>query len=229
MHFYWSYLVMRLGGADVLHDAETGKDGGFNNPVFAQAGEKPKQLAALDPFQKGWLSEMFPASTSQFGDQAGAIDLMGNWLLGIQGSNATNGKGIPDDQIGPIPSPTLPGGKGHITDTLGGTKGLLITKGSPKEPLDFLEFFSQVKKQDLAAAKGAYVPAVIGTDKALTDPRLPVIAHNIATSTWHQNFSNQDLGPSVARVVNDISVAIAAGQLSPADGTAQVQDAWHQR
>ena len=229
MHFYWSYLVMRLGGADVLRDAEAGKDGGFKNPVFVQAGDRLKQLAALDPFQKGWLSDMFPASTGQFGDQAGAIDLMGNWLLGMQAPNSASGKGIPDDQIGLIPFPTLPDGKGRITDTLGGTEGLLVTKGSPKEAVDFLEFFSQEKEQDLAAAKGAYVPAVIGTDKALTDPRLIAIAHNVATSTWHQNFFDQDLGPSVGRVVNDISVAIAAGQMTPAEGAAQVQEAWDQR
>jgi raffinose/stachyose/melibiose transport system substrate-binding protein len=229
MHFYWSYLVMRLGGADVLRDAEAGKDGGFKNPVFVQAGERLKQLAALDPFQKGWLSEMFPASTGQFGDQVGAIDLMGNWVLGMQAPNSATGKGIPDDQIGLLPFPELPDGKGHVTDTLGGTEGLLITKGSPKEALDFLEFFSQEKEQDLAAAKNAYVPAVMGTAAALTDSRMLAIAHNVATSTWHQNFFDQDLGPSVGRVVNDISVAISAGQMAPAEGAAAVQDSWDQR
>ena len=228
MHFYWSYLVMRLGGPDVLRNAEAGKEGGFSSPVFVQAGERLEQLAALDPFQRGWLSETFPISAGKFGDQLAAIDLMGNWLLTMQGPNSANGKGLPDDQIGLIPFPELPGGKGRITDTLGGTEGLLVTKGSPKETIDFLEFFSQQKEQSHAAAKGAYVPAAVGTDTDLTDQRLLVIAHNIATSTWHQNFFDQELGPSVGRVVNDISVAIAANQMTPEEGAAAVQDAWNQ-
>jgi len=229
VHFYWSYLVLRAGGANVLLDAEAGKDGGFKNTAFVEAGERLKQLAALDPFQKGWLGDLFPASTGQFGDGVGAMDLMGNWLLAMQGPNAANGKGIPGDQIGLLAFPTLPGGKGRPTDTLGGTEGLLITKGSPKEALEFLKFFSTKQEQDVPAAKGIYVPAVKGTETALKDPLLLAVARNVAASTWHQNFFDQDLGPSVGRVVNDVSVAIAAGQMTPADGAAQVQQAWDQR
>jgi raffinose/stachyose/melibiose transport system substrate-binding protein len=229
LHFFWSYLVMRLGGPDVLLNAEAGKDGGFKNPVFAEAGAHLKELAALDPFQPGWLSLMFPASTGVFGDGKGAIDLMGNWLLAMQGPNAADGKGLPADQIGFIPFPVLPGGKGKVTDTLGGSQGFLVTKGSPKEAVDFLKFLTQEKEQELAAAKGAYIPAVRGTQAAIADPRFRKISENVASSTWHQNFFDQDLGPSVGRVVNDISVAIAAGQMTPEEGAAAVQDAWDQR
>ena len=39
-------------------------------------------------------------------------------------------------------------------------------------------------------------------------------------STYHQIFFDQDLGPAVGRVVNDISVAIAAGEMTPEEGAA---------
>ena len=68
-----------------------------------------------------------------------------------------------------------------------------------------------------------------GTDAAIKDPLIKQIAVNIANSTWHQNFLDQELGPSVGRVVNDNSVAIAAGQTSPDDASAAIQDAWDQR
>ena len=55
------------------------------------------------------------------------------------------------------------------------------------------------------------------------------IARAISNSTWHQNFLDQDLGPSVGRVVNDVSVAIAAGDMTPEEGAQQIQDAWDQR
>ena len=51
--------------------------------------------------------------------------------------------------------PTLPGGKGKATDTLGGVNGLLVTKTAPPEAVDFLKFFSQEKYAKEAAAKRA--------------------------------------------------------------------------
>ena len=79
-------------------DAEAGKDGGFKNPAFVEAGKQLKELSDLEPFQEGWLGTLFPASAGMFGDGKGAMDLMGNWLLGMQGENAADGKGFPPDQ-----------------------------------------------------------------------------------------------------------------------------------
>jgi raffinose/stachyose/melibiose transport system substrate-binding protein len=229
MHFYWSYLVMRLGGADVLKKAEAGEDGGFENPVFIEAGVRLKELADLEPFQEGWLGTLFPASGGMFGDGKGAIDLMGNWLLGTQKENSASGEGLPLDQIGFVNFPTLPGGKGQITDTLGGIGGFLITEGAPPEALDFMKFFTSPEQQMIAAEQGFYVPAVKGTDAAIKNPIIAEVSRNVAGSTWHQLFFDQDLGPSVGRVVNDVSVAIAAGEMTPEEGAAAIQEAWDQR
>src|SRR6202022_66186 len=68
MHFYWSYLLMRVGGSDVLNNAEAGKNGGFKAAAFVEAGKRLKELSDLQPYQEGWLSTLFPASTGMFGD-----------------------------------------------------------------------------------------------------------------------------------------------------------------
>mgnify|MGYP000132262388 CR=1 FL=1 len=229
MHFYWSYLVMRLGGADVLKKAEAGEDGGFTNPVFVEAGERLKELADLEPFQEGWLGTLFPASGGMFGDGKGAIDLMGNWLLGTQKENSADGEGLPLDQIGFVNFPTLPDGKGKATDTLGGIGGFLITEGAPPEAVDFMKFFTTPEQQKIAAEQGFYVPAVKGTDAVITNPIIAEVSRNVAGSTWHQLFFDQDLGPSVGRVVNDVSVAIAAGEMTPEEGAEAIQEAWDMR
>ena len=80
-----------------------------------------------------------------------------------------------------------------------------------------------------AAAKGIYIPVVKGTESAIENPVLKQIGSGLATTTYHQNFFDQDLGPSVGRVVNDISVAVAAGKMSPEDGAAAVQQAWDEQ
>jgi raffinose/stachyose/melibiose transport system substrate-binding protein len=229
MHFYWSYLVMRSGGAHALDDAKAGKDGGFKSAPFVEAGKRLRELAALEPFQAGYLSTSHPQAEGMFGDGKGAIELMGQWLLGAQGPNAADGKGQPIDNIGVFSFPTLPGGKGQQSDTLGGINGWLVGKGAPKEAVEFLKFFSQEKYQREAAAKGIYIPVVKGTESAIENPVLKQIGADLAKTTYHQNFFDQDLGPSVGRVVNDISVAVAAGQTSPEDGAAAVQQAWDEQ
>ncbi|HXE25171.1 MAG TPA: extracellular solute-binding protein [Roseiarcus sp.] len=225
MHFYYSYLVMRIGGENALADAKAGKNGGFKNETFVEAGKRLRELAALEPFQPGYLSTSHAQSAGIFGDGKAAMDLMGQWLLGMQAPNSTSGKGLPAEDIGILSFPTVPGGKGKATDTLGGINGWLVSKSAPPEAVDFLKFFSQPKYAEEAAAKAAYIPVVKGAESAFTDPLFKRLADDLAKTTYHQNYFDQDLGPSVGRVVNDISVAVAAGQMTPEAAAAQIQEA----
>jgi raffinose/stachyose/melibiose transport system substrate-binding protein len=210
MHFYYSYLVMRIGGEHALADAKAGKDGGFKSATFVEAGKRLRELAALEPFQPGYLTTKHAESTGIFGDGKAAMDLMGEWFIGMQ-------------------APASASGKGKATDTLGGVNGFLVTKTAPKEAVDFLNFFSQEKYAKEAAEKGAYIPAYKGSDAWVKNPLVKQVAAELAATTYHQNFFDQDLGPSVGRVINDVSVAVAAGQMTPEAAAAAIQDAWDQQ
>jgi raffinose/stachyose/melibiose transport system substrate-binding protein len=229
MHFYYSYLVMRIGGEHALADAKAGKDGGFKNATFVEAGKRLHELAALEPFQPGYLSTSHAQSAGIFGDGKAAMDLMGQWLLGMQGGNATDGKGLPPEDIGILSFPVVPGGKGKATDTLGGINGWLVSKSAPPEAIDFLKFFSQEKYAKEAAAKAAYIPVVKGSEASFTDPLFKRLADDLSKTTYHQNYFDQDLGPSVGRVINDVSVAVAAGQMTPEAAAAAIQEAADQQ
>ena len=229
MHFYYSYLVMRIGGEHALADAKAGKDGGFKNPTFVEAGKRLRELAALEPFQPGWLTTKHAESTGIFGDGKAAMELMGEWFIGMQAPSSASGKGQPEEDIGIFSFPTLPGGKGKATDTLGGVNGFLVTKTAPTEAVDFLKFFSQEKYAKDAAAAGAYIPVYTSAEAAIKDPLDKQVAAELTATTYHQNFFDQDLGPSVGRVINDISVAVAAGQMTPEAAAAAIQEAADQQ
>jgi raffinose/stachyose/melibiose transport system substrate-binding protein len=229
MHFYWSYLVMREGGAQALTNARAGTDGGFNNEAFVKAGQRLQELAALEPFQEGWLATLHLQAAGLWGDGKGAFQLMGSWLMNTQKQNATDGKGLAPENIGILSFPVIEGGKGVATDTLGGINGWLITEGSPPEAIEFVNFLLQDKYQKVAAEKSLYIPSVVSAAATITDPLNKRMADDLAASTYHQIFFDQDLGPDVGRVVNDISVAIAAGDMTPEEGAAAVQEAWDQQ
>jgi raffinose/stachyose/melibiose transport system substrate-binding protein len=229
MHFWYSYLVMRIGGSHALADAKAGKDGGFKNATFVEAGKRLQELAALEPFQQGYASTTHPQSAAIFGDGKAAMDLMGSWLISMQGQFASNGKGLGESEIGVLPFPTLPGGKGEIGDTLGGVHAFLVTKTAPPEAVDFLKFFNQKKYAEEAAAAGAYIPVVAGTEAGIKNPLVKQIAEILAKTKYHQNFFDQDLGPSVGRVINDVSVNVAAAKMTPEAAAAAIQDAEEQQ
>ncbi len=229
MHFYYSYLVMRLGGDHALADAKAGKDGGFKSAAFVEAGKRLRELAALEPFQPGYLQTSHAQSAGLFGDGKAAMDLMGQWLLGMQAPNSASGKGIPEEDIGILSFPVVAGGKGKATDTLGGINGWLVSKSAPPEAVDFVKFFSQEKYAKEAAAGAAYIPVVKGAEASFTNPLFKRLASDLAATTYHQNYFDQDLGPSVGRVINDVSVAVAAGEMTPEAAAAAIQDAADQQ
>lgn len=228
LHFYWSHLAVRIGGKSAFDAALRGEGKGFADVTFVRAGELFKQLADLKPFQPGYLGVSFPQSAGQFGDGKGAMVLMLNGMLGSMKVNSADKQGVPDEKLGWMPFPTVAGGKGEPSDTLGGLNGWIITKGSPKEAVEFMQMFTESQNQRVAAERGFYLPVVKGTQDAIKRPILRQLAENVANTKYHQVYYDQMLGPSVGAVVNDISADLAAGRIKPADAAAAVQQAWKQ-
>ena len=230
MHFFYSYLVMRIGGEHALADAKAGKDGGFKSATFVEAGKRLRELGALEPFQPGCLSTKHAESAGMFGDGKAAMDLMGHWLLGMQAPEL-------DERQGPAGGghrhPVLPDrsrrqGQGHR----------------------HARRHQRLARQQVRAAGGGRLPQVLQPGEireggrrerrpisrssrarraAFTDPLFKRLADDLAATTYHQNFFDQDLGPAVGRVINDVSVAVAAGEMTPEAAAAAIQDAAEQQ
>ncbi|MGO3800651.1 MAG: hypothetical protein ACTJHE_15670, partial [Vibrio casei] len=122
--------------------------------------------------------------------------------------------------------PVLKNGKGKATDTLGGIAGWVLTSDASPEAVQWLKYFSNIEMQKHLAKINMIIPVVKGADEAIENPFKKRIAQNIANSTWHQLFYDQAFGANVGSVVNDVSVGIVSGHLSPQEAAEQVQEAW---
>ena len=229
IHFYWSYLAMRIAGKDGFAAAKAGSDNGFSAPAFVQAGQDLADLGKLQPFQNGYLGATWNDTLAAFGDGRSAIILSFENTYNTQSAGATDGKGLAEDNVGRFPFPLVAGGKGLITDDFGGINGWVVTKNAPPETEDFLNFLTNADNERTQASKIGFLPTTKGTGDAVKDPLLSAAAAQMAAETWHQNFLDQDLGPDVGRVVNDMSVGIVSGQTTPADAAQQIQDAFSQQ
>lgn len=228
LHFYWTHLAVRLGGKAGFDAALKGENGGFEGDVFQKSGEHFKQLVDLQPFQQGFLGFKNPQAVGAFGDGKGAMILAISSFYHTQRALAADKAGLSDDKIGWFNFPVVAGGKGEASDTLGGVNGWLVTKGAPKEAAEFVKFFISDAVQKRLAQGNFLIPTFKGAEAGLGSPFMRNIAQNIATSKYHQNFYDQDLGPSVGRVVNDATAELAGGTMTPKQAAKAIQDAFKQ-
>src|SRR5580698_1023362 len=56
LHFYPTFLMMRILGKEGMQAVYEDKNGGFTSPEVLKAFQLYKEFAALQPFQKGYLS-----------------------------------------------------------------------------------------------------------------------------------------------------------------------------
>ncbi|WP_316206816.1 MULTISPECIES: extracellular solute-binding protein [unclassified Bradyrhizobium] len=225
LHFYWTYLAVRIGGKPAFDAAVRGENGGFAGETFQKSGELFKQLVDLQPFQNGFLGFKNPQAVGYFGDGKAAMTLAISSVYQLQRALAADKVGLSDDKICWFDFPGVAAGKGATTDTLGGITGWLVTKGSPKEAVDFLKYFISKDVQTRLAAGNFIIPVVHGAEAGLNNAFMKLIAANLARSTYHQNFYDQSLGPSVGRVVNDVTAEIAGGSMSPQDAAEAIEAA----
>ncbi|ODT71244.1 MAG: hypothetical protein ABS75_08130 [Pelagibacterium sp. SCN 63-23] len=224
-HFWWSKLVVRLAGQDGFQAAARGEGDGFAGEDFVKAGEYFLELADLDPWQQGFMAAGYGDASGLFGDGLAAMHLMGDWDYGAAKDNSANKEGIPDDQLGILPFPTIEGGKGDPTDTLGGIGGILFSKNASDAAVKWVEFFNAKEQQARYADQAFYIPIARGAADNMTNPFKVQIANNIGNAHWHALFFDQALGPNVGGVVNDVSADLAANAISAEEAAEMIKEA----
>jgi raffinose/stachyose/melibiose transport system substrate-binding protein len=214
-HFYWSYLVMRIGGLNALQQAA--KDNNFNTPDFIAAGAKLKELVDLAPFQNGFLGADYSSPDGQaatMGNGGAAMELMGQWAPSVQASASTSKKGL-GDQLGFFQFPIVDGGKGKLSEAFGGGNGFAIGKNAPASTVDFLKTLMSPANQRKSAATGAVLPTVKDAADGIADPNSKVVAASLAAATGFQLYLDQAYPPAVGQQVNDSVAELIAGSKSP--------------
>jgi raffinose/stachyose/melibiose transport system substrate-binding protein len=210
--YFWAYLAMRIAGVDGMQKAADAKD--FTGDDFVKAGERLKELIALQPFQKGFLGAAYSTPNGEaaaMGNGKAAMELMGQWAPVVQ---ADAGKGIGED-LGFFTFPTVAGGKGAATDIFGGGGGYAVRKGAPKAAADFLKFFLSAESDKILVSKGSMMPVVKDATGSLTDPNLKLVSAALDKATGFQLYLDQAYPPAVGQEVNDSVAALIAGAKSP--------------
>ncbi|GAT68147.1 ABC transporter substrate-binding protein [Planomonospora sphaerica] len=221
-HYYWAYLAMRVAGLDALKQAAETKS--FENPDFVTAGQKLKELTALEPFQPGFLGADYDKPDGQaatIGNGKAAMELMGQWAPSVQRDTS---KDLGED-LGFFPFPAVEGGKGSATEAFGGGGGVAVGADAPPEAIDFLKFISEPDNHRKGVKTGAIFPAVKGTEDAVTDRHAKLVTESLNKATGYQLYLDQAYPPAVGQQVNDSVAELIAGSKTPEQVVADITTA----
>ncbi|WP_084960440.1 extracellular solute-binding protein [Thermoactinospora rubra] len=212
-HYYWSYLAMRIAGVPGLQQAADNAD--FTGPDFVAASQRLKELADLQPFQKGFQGADYSTPDGQaatMGNGKAAMELMGQWAPSVQKDSSKKGLG---DDLGFFTFPVVEGGKGAATDAFGGGGGFSLGKDAPQEALDFLKFALGPENHRKMVQVGAALPVYKGEEEAVADPLLKQVAQTVAQATAFQLYLDQAYPPAVGQQVNDSVAELINGTKTP--------------
>ncbi|WP_165402852.1 extracellular solute-binding protein [Rhizobium leguminosarum] len=218
-------LALKTGGEKALKTAMAGEGGGFTADPFVQAGERLKELAALKPFQNGYLSAKAQTSGSLFSDGKAAMLMYGTWYFRLNPTLAHDKVGLPIEKMDFIGVPDVPGRAGTDKEAIGQLNGWLFTKGAPKEAVKFVEFFLGAKYQSELAEGGFIIPVSIDARTKVSNPLMKRAAEKIANLGFLQLPYDTQLGPNAGATANDVAVGIVAGQYNSAQAAQQLEAA----
>jgi raffinose/stachyose/melibiose transport system substrate-binding protein len=222
MHM-WSYIALRLGGGELFQDTFSGKNKkGFEDPTFVKAGQMLADLAALKPFQDGFLGATYPDEAALVGNGQAAMELMGQWAPNVEKDSSTSKAGL-GDKLATAPFPAIKGGKGKITELIGGGNGYAVGKNATAAAIDFLKFLTNKENLTYQAKTSSIIPTTKGAEVGLTDPNAKLVKAIVDKCTFFQLYLDQFLSPAAGGTVNDSVQTILAGTATPAKACAAIQ------
>jgi raffinose/stachyose/melibiose transport system substrate-binding protein len=224
-HFWYSYLMIRIGGADVMN--QIAADNNFSVPAVVQAGEHVAELVAMEPFQDGFLGALWDAPDGEsgiMGTGGAAMDLMGQWAPGAfrtqAGVETVADLGF---ELGWFPFPAVEGGAGLPTDAFGGANGFVVGRDAPAETVDFVGFLTNEANQETWATNTGLPVNPAATD-AVTDPNQLAVLEGLNNATFVQLYLDQFFTAEVGSQVNDQAALLFAGETSPEDAAAAITE-----
>jgi raffinose/stachyose/melibiose transport system substrate-binding protein len=225
-HFWWGYLITRICGQAGFEAAAITRTGSFTDPCIIEASTKLQELAALEPFQDGFLAATYGDEATAMGNGKAAMELMGQWAPAVQKDNSESKEGIGDD-LAWFGFPMVEGGAGDPSDGYGGGNGYAVGKNAPDAAVDFLKYISAAEQATRMAEVGSSLPVVKGAS-GVTDPYLLTIQEKTAQAKYFQLYYDQALPPALGSIVNDNVQALLAGQLTPEEAAQAVEDGFAQ-
>jgi raffinose/stachyose/melibiose transport system substrate-binding protein len=220
------YLAERIGGPSAFNDISQRKPGAsLNTPVGVKAATMAQDLVTRGAFQPGFSG--FNWGSGQDSDQVlwagrAAMMFMGVWLFGMSDDSAPQFA----KTMGFFPVPTVPGGKGKVTDLIGNPANFYSVSTTAKNPAAAIAYLKTTLNPTFSAAllaNGEIPPVATLGSSNIKDPLVQQQVHMLLTSTNFQLSGDQLLPSEPAQDFLTAISSLFAQSITPQQFASQLQ------
>ena len=231
LHFYWTHLAVRIGGKPAFEAAHARRGRRLRRRDLrerrraVQAARRPQALP--DRLPRRHLSAVGrPVRRRQGRDDADAQLACSTRRRRTRPTRSAS----PTTSSAGSPSRPCPAARATPDDTLGGINGWLVTKGAPKEAVEFLKFFIDAQNQRIAAERGYLHPGRQGRRRRSSSGRSCKHA-GAPTSRARSTTRTSTTRCSARRWARSSTTSrprSPPAAMTPKDAANTVQEAWKQ-
>ena len=218
--FYYNTFAVRECGEDVLKKGLADAD--LSDDCFTKAGQDVIDFIATEPFQDGFngtpAQQGAGSSAGLVANGGAAMELQGTWHKSVM-------QGLTDTDLDPLvgwfPFPTVDGGEGDSTATLGGGDGFACTQKHAEECAKFLEFLSNDDIQSkLVESQVVAIPVKEAAASTITDPVMKSVYDFNTDAAYITTYFDVALPTAAGSALNDAVANLFAGK-GTADSVAE--------
>jgi len=220
--FYLMYFAEKLAGPQIFSEAfeRTGRT--FDDPAYVKAGEMIQDLVKRGAFNPGFNGLTYDTGQSR------QLLYTGKAAMEMQTASYVNNvrNEAPDfeKKLGMFPFPEVSGGKGNISNVVGGVSPVFSVAAKSKYPDKAIELIKMLTSQELAqqfSDKTSAISAVKGVE--YKDPFAIQLNEMLSKAGYLQTFYDQTLPPDLAELHKDTTQALFGETMTPAEAAKQME------
>jgi raffinose/stachyose/melibiose transport system substrate-binding protein len=220
--FFLMYYANRLAGSEIFNEAFERKGRTFDDEAYVKAGEMIQDLVKRGGFNPGFNGVQYDTGNSR------QLMYTGKAAMEMQTSSYINNirAEAPDfeKKVGMFPFPAITGGKGKITDVVGGVSPVLSVAAKSKYPNEAIELVKALTTKELAqkmADEASTISALKGI--TYTDTFAKELNDMLSKATSMQTFYDQTLPAELAELHKDTTQNIFGMSMTPAEAAKQME------
>lgn len=215
-HWYY-FFALRECSKDTLEATNNSLD--FSAPCYEKAAKDVVDLAALKPFNEGFLNtsaqQGASSSAGLLANHKAAMELMGNWEPGVVKDLTPNKEPLPD--LGWFPFPLVTSGQGDAKALMGGKGGFSCSAGAPKKLCgEFLALMNSEKNQESFYTAFGSIPLHADAQDVVKNDYDKQMIDALNEATYVSNFLDTNYGQKVGTVLNQAVIELLTGKTTPA-------------
>jgi raffinose/stachyose/melibiose transport system substrate-binding protein len=224
-HWYY-FFALRECSTETLEATNESLD--FSDGCYERAAQDVADLAALEPFNEGFLTtsaqQGASSSAGLLANHKAAMELMGAWQPGVVMNLTPDQEPLPD--LGWFPFPQVPGGEGDPDAVMGGQGGFSCSASAPKELCgEFLALMNSEEHQEGFYEAFGTIPLHEDAKDVVTNVYDEQMLDALASASYVSDFLDTNYGQQVGTTLNQAVVDLLAGGTDPAGLVKAISDA----